>query len=150
RERKLDYVALDHYESVAGNMVRPASYAARGLRHRPGVAELWEHVFSPDALAVFLRQAHLQDRDRPILVAENGLCTPDERARPDGVTRERFLRAMCAEVVRARDEGVPVAGYLHWTIADNYEWGSYRPRFGLHGVDRRGDDFTILDTDANG
>jgi hypothetical protein len=32
---------------------------------------------------------------------------------------------------------------------DNYEWGSYQPRFGIHGVDReRG--LRVLDTDAMG
>jgi beta-glucosidase/6-phospho-beta-glucosidase/beta-galactosidase len=32
-------------------------------------------------------------------------------------------------------EGVPMLGYLHWSITDNYEWGSYTPRFGLFGID---------------
>jgi hypothetical protein len=32
---------------------------------------------------------------------------------------------------------------------DNYEWGSYEPRFGIYGVDRdRG--VRVLDTDALG
>ena len=45
--------------------------------------------------------------------------------------------------------GRPVGAYYHWTLADNYEWGSYQPRFGLFGVDReRGT--RILDTDAHG
>lgn len=47
------------------------------------------------------------------------------------------------------DQGVPVGAYYHWTLADNYEWGSNQPRFGLHGVDReRGT--RILATDAHG
>ena len=41
-----------------------------------------------------------------------------------------------AAVVDAVDAGIPVTGYYHWTLADNYEWGSYEPRFGLYGVDR--------------
>jgi len=39
-------------------------------------------------------------------------------------------------MVAAIDEGIPVTGYFHWTLADCYEWGSYEPRFGLYGVDR--------------
>lgn len=23
-----------------------------------------------------------------------------------------------------------------WSLVDNYEWGSYEPRFGIYGVDR--------------
>ncbi len=26
-------------------------------------------------------------------------------------------------------------GYLHWSITDNYEWGTFTPRFGLIAVD---------------
>lgn len=33
--------------------------------------------------------------------------------------------------------GVPVDGYLHWTISDNWEWADgYCPKFGLVDVDR--------------
>ncbi|MEM3204562.1 MAG: family 1 glycosylhydrolase, partial [Saccharolobus sp.] len=33
-------------------------------------------------------------------------------------------------------DGVDVRGYLHWSLADNYEWASgFWPRFGLLKVD---------------
>jgi beta-glucosidase/6-phospho-beta-glucosidase/beta-galactosidase len=70
-------------------------------------------------------------------------------ARPDGWNRPAFLRAHIAELLEAARRGAPVVGYLHWTLVDNYEWGSYAPRFGPHGVDRRGGPL-ILDTDSNG
>ena len=52
----------------------------------------------------------------------------------------------------ARDAGVPVTGYWHWSLVDNYEWGSYEPRFGLYGVDRDRADPRVhwLDTDSLG
>jgi beta-glucosidase len=34
------------------------------------------------------------------------------------------------------DDGIRVDGYFHWSLLDNYEWGDYRPTFGLIGVDR--------------
>lgn len=40
---------------------------------------------------------------------------------------------------RAREDGADVIGYNYWSITDNYEWGSYRPRFGLYTVDVLGD-----------
>lgn len=34
-------------------------------------------------------------------------------------------------------QGVPVLGYLFWTISDNWEWADgYGPKFGLVAVDR--------------
>lgn len=34
-------------------------------------------------------------------------------------------------------QGVPVIGYLFWTISDNWEWADgYGPKFGLVAVDR--------------
>lgn len=34
-------------------------------------------------------------------------------------------------------QGIPVIGYLFWTISDNWEWADgYGPKFGLVTVDR--------------
>jgi beta-glucosidase len=49
-------------------------------------------------------------------------------------------------IVDAVAQGVDVRAYFHWTLVDNYEWGSYEPRFGLYGCDRpRGNKVTDLD-----
>jgi beta-glucosidase len=38
---------------------------------------------------------------------------------------------------------------LYWSLTDNYEWGSYRSRFGLYSVDVIGDPtLTRAPTDA--
>ena len=47
--------------------------------------------------------------------------------------------------------GAPVTAYFHWSLMDNYEWGTYEPRYGLFGVDRS-DPAAVrfMDTDAVG
>ena len=71
---------------------------------------------------------------------------------PRRVDRPRYLRQHLGAVVDALDDGVPVTAYLHWSLVDNYEWGSYEPRLGIFGIDRdRGyDGVRWLDTDADG
>lgn len=41
------------------------------------------------------------------------------------------LQSLHVEIER----GLPLIGYLHWSLLDNYEWGSYAPTFGLIGWD---------------
>ena len=66
----------------------------------------------------------------PIIVTENGIAT-----RNDSLRRE-FLREHAVVLAHLARSGVPLEGYFHWSLLDNFEWleGS-RPRFGLYEVD---------------
>lgn len=66
----------------------------------------------------------------PLMVTENGI--------PDGadVDRPEFLVNHLVSVQRAVEEGIPVEGYMHWSLIDNFEWAEgFEPRFGLVAVD---------------
>jgi beta-glucosidase len=66
----------------------------------------------------------------PVMVTENGLATTDEQLRLE------FLRSHLRSLAEAVADGVPVAGYLYWSLMDNYEWSSGTvPRFGLAATD---------------
>lgn len=87
----------------------------------------WEIV--PEAFDELLREASLTGK--PLVVTENGLADADDRLRPF------FLRAHAAVIERLERDGVPVHGYFHWSLLDNYEWlDGFGPKFGLYAVDR--------------
>ncbi|MEU4572666.1 family 1 glycosylhydrolase [Nonomuraea sp. NPDC023979] len=66
----------------------------------------------------------------PLLVTENGIATGDDDERI-AYTGEAVLG-----LAHALADGIDVRGYLHWSLLDNYEWGSWEPTFGLVSVDR--------------
>jgi beta-glucosidase/6-phospho-beta-glucosidase/beta-galactosidase len=68
--------------------------------------------------------------DLPQVVSESGLATETGRRRAEHVVRS------LEQIMRARDEGVDVRGYYHWSLFDNFEWAlGFVPRFGLYQVD---------------
>jgi beta-glucosidase len=94
----------------------------------------------PEALLLLMREAWRRYR-RPIYVTEGGI------ADAAGTLRGPLIRGQLEAIQRARAEGIPVEGYFHWSLLDNFEWEKgYRPRFGLYRVDRQ----TLARTPAGG
>ncbi|MGO8876090.1 MAG: family 1 glycosylhydrolase [Acidimicrobiales bacterium] len=137
-ERTLDVVQLDYYDPETASHLQPPFMPTAGglwpLPQRP----LWDDVPNPDGLSAYCA-ANAED-GLELWVVENGLCNRVRRGRSfprrDGWDRPRYLRENLAAVVKSIAAGQPITGYWHWCLADNYEWGSYEPRFGLYGVDR--------------
>jgi len=154
--RPLDASGFDWYDPVASRATRlPGHRSSGGRRWEPSTA-LWDVPPDAGGLTRWCSDQHALLPGLPLWVVENGLCTRVHNGRPyprvDGWDRPRYLREHVAALVDAVAAGVPVTAYLHWSLVDNYEWGSYEPRFGIFGVDRvrgpRG--FRWLDTDADG
>lgn len=130
----MDFLALDYYcrVNVSVPLHLPADWAwpvdPRGFT---------------DALEHYWQKYHL-----PILVAENGMATDDGAPRADGWTRSAYIVAHVKAMQQAQATGVPVLGYFVWSITDNYEWGSYAPRFGLYRVECKQGDYTRYPTDS--
>ena len=82
------------------------------------------------SLAGAVRYAH-QVSAVPVLVTEHGIATSDDSR------RVALLEESMPHLRQVVDDGVPVVGYLHWTLMDNYEWVfGYGQQLGLHAVDR--------------
>ncbi len=139
-ERTLDVLGIDYYDPMVARHFRLPGHRTAGGRSPMPSRELWDDPPDPGGLARWLGMQHALAPGLPLWVVENGLCNRVRRgrsfARLDGWDRPRYLRENIAAMMEAVDGGVPVTGYWHWSLVDNYEWGSYEPRFGLYGVDR--------------
>lgn len=88
----------------------------------------WE--IYPEGLGYFLRR--IAKFKKPIYVTENGIADARDELRP------KFIKDHIEEVMRAREYGIDVRGYFHWSLLDNFEWSDgFWPRFGLFEVDYR-------------
>lgn len=118
-----DFIGVQNYER--------ALWGDKGRLPAPaGSVVNWSgtEVWAP-SLAGAVRYAHAATKV-PILVSEHGVGTEDD------AIRARFIPAALADLRQTIDEGVPVLGYCHWSLLDNFEWiFGYKPKFGLHTVD---------------
>jgi beta-glucosidase len=92
--------------------------------------DLFAEMQRPEALRNTVEYVHART-NKPVFVTENGLESEnDER-------RIWFIDAALAGLLEAVEAGVPVLGYLHWSLIDNFEWTrGYAPKYGLASVDR--------------
>ena len=105
---------------------------AKGQIQPPKGVELTQtgEEFSPQALGATIRYAHAAT-GKPIYVTENGIATEND------ARRVAYIREALKGVKACLDDGVPVKGYVHWSLLDNFEWVfGYGPKFGLVAVDR--------------
>ena len=112
------------------------NYYHRQVVRAPAEVEL---EVAPEGLTDLL--VRLRDHYAPpaIVITENGTFFGDARGH-DGSVRDPERRAYIADHVeavgRAIDAGVPVEGYLVWSLLDNFEWAhGYWKRFGIVYVD---------------
>ncbi|MEB3285124.1 MAG: family 1 glycosylhydrolase [Candidatus Sericytochromatia bacterium] len=135
RVRYLDYLALHYYGAVDAG-------AATSFPVQP-----WRWGVRPEHMGQIVKAYH-RAFHLPILVAENGFATRNGEPRKDGWTREAYMVAHIDALQKLRREGIPILGYMYWTLTDNYEWGSFDPRFGLWSIDIRAGDMTRKPTPA--
>ena len=119
-----DFIGVQNYERArwgTSGRVDPPADAVRNW----GGSEVWA-----PSLAGAVRYAH-QATGKPVLVTEHGVGSDND------AVRAKLIPDSLAALKQAMDDGVPVHGYLHWSLLDNFEWiFGYKPRFGLVSVDR--------------
>jgi len=155
-ERPLDAAGFDWYDPVASHATRWPGHQTSGGRNWAPSRAMWDVPSNPDALAAWCRDQSALNPGLSQWVVENGMTTlvrnGHRYARLDGMDRPRYLREHVGAVLDALDAGATVGAYLHWSLVDNYEWGSYEPRLGIFGMDRSRGERGIrwMDTDSAG
>jgi beta-glucosidase len=92
----------------------------------------------PEGLTELLLRVNSDYKVPPLYVTENGAAFSDELVSGqvnDGRRTDYIARhiAALAEAIRL---GVPMKGYMVWSLLDNFEWASgYEKRFGIIHVD---------------
>jgi beta-glucosidase len=118
-----DFLGVQNYERKRWD-ANGALPPPEGSRRNGGGAEVWA-----GSLAGAVRYGWEATR-LPIIVTEHGVNSDDD------TLRAWLIPAALAELKKVIDEGVPVQGYFHWSLIDNFEWGfGYHHRFGLHAFD---------------
>lgn len=131
----IDFVGVNYYSRGMASADDSFDAKRSGL---PLTDMGWE-VY-PQGLTDLLVALH---RDYPeakrLYVTENGGAFPDALG-PDGqvhdADRTSYLDSHIAAVGDAIAQGVPMGGYMVWSLLDNFEWASgYEKRFGIVHVD---------------
>jgi beta-glucosidase len=155
----LDFVRDGDLEMTSGFV--GVNYYSRGvIRAAPGKTPLPYEVVSarqmdypltgggyeiaPWALTELLVRLRNDYGEIPLYITENGAIYPEAPHDPE---RVEFIRDHVQAIGNAIEHGVPVRGYFHWSLMDNFEWAmGYAPRFGLVHVDYDTFERTIKDS----
>lgn len=137
-KNKLDWIGVNYYTRNVVKKTANGYTVLKGYGHNatPGmlskdnrpVSDFGWEVY-PEGIYNVLKQYN--DRYHlPMIVTENGIADSKDELRP------RYFVSHLNQVEKAKEDGMDVRGYLHWSLIDNYEWSSgYGLKFGMLGVD---------------
>ncbi|PMP74774.1 MAG: beta-galactosidase [Aciduliprofundum sp.] len=126
-----DYIGIDYYQrlrvSFKGEEGVPFIFNAEIQPCTDCSDFMWD--IYPQGLRIVLREIFTRYRKR-IYVLENGIADSSDTKRPD------FIVNHIGEMEKSlKYDKVPLDGYFHWSLIDNYEWAKgFSMRFGLFGV----------------
>jgi beta-glucosidase len=121
--QKDDFIGVQNYSR---KLMGP-----EGRMPPPEGAELTQmgYEYYPQGIGNTVRYV-AQHFSKPILITENGLASIDDSRRVE------FIRQALESVQSCITDGIPVKGYMYWSLLDNFEWAlGFEPKFGLIAVD---------------
>ncbi len=134
----LDFLGVNQYQADRVRRTRDGKIETVPYPDGFPITASFEWAVAPETM--YYMPKFLYERYRkPIYITENGISVRDWVG-VDGQCHDptridftiRYLRALA----RALADGVPVRGYFHWSLLDNFEWAEgFKHRFGLVHVD---------------
>ncbi|MDH4478430.1 MAG: GH1 family beta-glucosidase [Rhodoferax sp.] len=129
----MDFLGINYYSRTVASAAEPWDVHKSGLE----VTDMDWEVY-PQGLTNLLLRLH-QDYPVPAMfITENGGAFKDPaiNGQVHDADRTRYLQTHIEAVHNAMAQGVNMAGYMVWSLMDNFEWASgYAKRFGIVHVD---------------
>ena len=140
----MDFLGLNYYSRAVVSAQGVWDVKQSGL----ALTDMGWEIY-PQGLTELLLRLHRDYRVPPLFVTENGGAFKDtlQDGRIQDSGRTAYLAAHIAAVGEALRQGVPMAGYMVWSLMDNFEWASgYAKRFGIVHVDYATQQRTLKDS----
>jgi beta-glucosidase len=129
----MDFLGINYYSRAVVSAVGTWDVHSSGRE----VTDMGWEIY-PEGLTELLLRVHKDYPVPPIYVTENGGAFKDHLVNGgvhDPLRKDYIVRHIAA-VSDAIRQGVRMAGYMVWSLLDNFEWASgYEKRFGIVHVD---------------
>jgi len=129
QRKAMDFIGLNYYtvDFIQASLSNMMGTECGHDHYRLKKNSLGWHVY-PQGLALLLKR--IGKYGLPVFITENGTTEQTDAA------YQEYLTAHVGAVYDAVQSGVPVIGYLWWSLIDNFEWDKgYDAHFGLVSVD---------------
>ncbi len=143
RHKALDFIGLNYYsrqlvELKKWGLRNLAADVCKSDHHSVKKNSLGWDIY-PEGLCDLLLK--LKKYNLPVMITENGICASDD------ALRWEYISGHLEAIHRAMEQGVPVTGYLYWSLLDNFEWDKgFGPRFGLIDIDYKTQQRTVRES----
>jgi beta-glucosidase len=140
----MDFLGINYYSRAVISAAGAWDVKQSGL----DLTDMGWEIY-PEGLTELLVRMDRDYKVPPLYVTENGGAFKDryEDGRVHDAQRTDYIARHIAAVAEAINQGVHMAGYMVWSLMDNFEWASgYEKRFGIVHVDYETQARTLKDS----
>lgn len=123
-------------ESLEGMRLKPYFESSFDKEVR---RNLWGREVNPRVMYTSLKELRDKYNNPMIMITENGhgiYENPDNKGYVEDEERIEIFSEFIDYMLKAKEEGVNVVGYYHWSTMDLYSWiNGYEKRYGLVRID---------------